>query len=61
MHGSKKLSDYFTDHKFSRLHKEQVWLLCSGDDIIWIVGERMDDRYKINKTTKNILIVEYFN
>ncbi|MDR1330841.1 MAG: tRNA lysidine(34) synthetase TilS [Tannerella sp.] len=61
MSGRKKLSDYFTDHKFSHLQKEQTWLLCSGDDIIWIVGERIDDRYKVSKTTKNTLIVVFFD
>jgi tRNA(Ile)-lysidine synthase len=60
MQGRKKLSDYFTDHKFSRIRKQQTWLLCSGGDIIWIVGERVDERYKINKTTKNILTAHFF-
>jgi tRNA(Ile)-lysidine synthase len=55
MNGSKKLSDYFSDRKYSRLDKEQAWLLCSGDNIIWIVGERIDNRFKVDKTTKCIL------
>ncbi len=58
MTGRQKLSDYFSDHKFSRLQKEQTWLLCSGNDIIWIVGERTDNRYRINSTTKQVLIVK---
>ena len=60
MKGRKKLSDYFSDRKFDRNRKEQTWLLCNGSDIIWIIGERMDDRYKINKSTKNILTVLFF-
>ena len=60
MKGRKKLSDYFSDHKFDRNQKEQTWLLCSGLNIIWIVGERLDDRYKIDKLTKNILTVYFF-
>jgi len=59
MQGRKKLSDYFTDHKHSRLDKEQTAVLCSGEDIIWIVGERTDERYKIRKTTKNAWIVNF--
>ena len=59
MKGRKKLSDYFSDHKFSKIQKEQAWLLCSGDAIIWIVGERADDRYRIKKSTKNVLIVNF--
>ncbi len=53
--GRKKLSDYFNDHKFDRNRKDRTWLLCSGSDIIWIVGERIDDRFKIEKSTKSAL------
>lgn len=60
MKGRKKLSDYFSDHKFSRMDKEQVWLLCSGENILWIVGERSDDRFRINKATKRVLVVNFF-
>lgn len=60
MKGRKKLSDYFSDRKFSRFDKESVWLLCSGDDIIWIAGERSDNRYCIDKATKSVLIVNFF-
>lgn len=61
MKGRKKLSDYFSDHKFSRIDKEQIWLLCSGENILWIVGERSDNRYCIDKTTKSVLIVNFFS
>jgi tRNA(Ile)-lysidine synthase len=61
MHGrSKKLSDYFTDKKFNPVQKAQTWLLCSGKDIIWIVGERIDERYRIDKSTKFALTVNFF-
>ncbi len=50
----KKLSDFFIDSKFSIKDKEDVWLLLSGDDIIWIVGYRTDDRYKISAKTKKV-------
>lgn len=60
MKGRKKLSDYFSDHKFSRIEKEQAWLLCSGENILWIVGERSDNRFCIDKTTKSVLIVNFF-
>lgn len=55
MKGHKKVSDYFTDRKFSLVDKSNTWLLCSGDDIVWIVGERIDDRFKITNTTIEIL------
>lgn len=55
MKGRKKLSDYFSDNKFSRMDKAEAWILCSGSDIIWIVGERADNRFRIGKTTGKIL------
>ena len=58
MKGRKKLSDYFTDCKFSLKDKEDAWLLASGDDIVWIVGERNDDRFKITENTKQIISIE---
>jgi tRNA(Ile)-lysidine synthase len=58
MNGRRKLSDYFSDLKYSRFDKEQTWLLCSGDHIIWIIGERIDNRFKVEKTTKYILTIK---
>ncbi len=55
MSGKKKLSKFFTDEKYSLLDKENIWLLCSGKDIIWIIGKRMDNRFKITDKTKIIL------
>jgi len=61
MTGRKKLSDYFSDRKLSRFEKEQVWVLCSGKEIIWILGERTDNRYKITKATKRAFIMKFFH
>ncbi|WP_185872398.1 tRNA lysidine(34) synthetase TilS [Blattabacterium cuenoti] len=56
MKGKKKLSKYYKEKKFSLLEKEQTWLLINGNgDIILIVGNRLDDRFKIRKKTKKIL------
>jgi len=60
MKGSRKLSDYFSDLKLSKIDKEKIWLLCSGDDIIWIVGERIDNRYCVTKTTQKVCIIKIF-
>jgi len=57
MKGTKKLQDYFTDEKWSRTAKENAWLLCSGSDIIWLVGHRLDDRYKIGEATEKAYLV----
>lgn len=58
MRKSKKLSDFFISEKYSLIDKQQQWLLCSGDDIIWIVGRRTDNRYRISEKTKTILKIE---
>lgn len=55
MDGKKKVGKFFKDEKFSLADKADAWLLCSGDDIVWIVGHRMDDRFKITNTTKKRL------
>ncbi len=54
MKGSQKLSDYFSNHKFSLVDKENTWILCSGNDICWIVGHRTDNRFKVEKNTKKV-------
>jgi tRNA(Ile)-lysidine synthase len=54
MGGRKKLSKYLKDEKVDVIAKEKQWLLCSGNDVIWVVGKRADDRYKITKSTKKI-------
>jgi tRNA(Ile)-lysidine synthase len=61
MHGRKKLSDFFTDLKLNTVQKNNIWLLCSQLDIVWIVGYRIDNRYKIKKNTKLALTVQLFN
>ena len=51
---SKKLQDFFCDLKLSLAEKDAVWLLCSGEDIVWVIGYRLDDRYKVTSDTKRI-------
>ncbi|MEN8124636.1 MAG: tRNA lysidine(34) synthetase TilS [Bacteroidota bacterium] len=58
MPGKKKLSKYFKDEKFSVLEKENIWLLCSLKEIIWVINYRLDNRYKITDDTKTILKFE---
>ncbi len=53
MNGKKKLSKYFKDEKYSLLDKENQWLLCSEDQIVWVIGKRADDRFTSKETTQN--------
>lgn len=54
MKGKKKLSDFFIDQKLNLYQKDDIWLLLSGDDIVWVINHRIDDRYKISDTTKSV-------
>ena len=55
MKGSKLLSDFFVDQKFTEWQKRNVWLLVSADgDILWAVGHRMDNRFKIKNDTRSV-------
>lgn len=58
MRGRKKVSDYLTDRKFSLFQKEKQWVLCCGEDIIWLVGERADNRFRIDENTRKVLTVK---
>lgn len=58
MKGKKKVSDYLTDRKFSVIRKEQQWILCCGDKIAWVIGERTDNRFRIDGNTKRVIILK---
>jgi len=59
MKGKKKISKYFKDEKMSLIEKENSWLLCDANDtIIWIVGRRADNRFKVEAKTKRILNIK---
>jgi tRNA(Ile)-lysidine synthase len=58
MRRRKKLSDFFIDQKFSIEEKERTWLLCSGNDIAWIIGHRIDHRFRVTPETTEVLFIE---
>lgn len=55
---SKKVSKLFKDDKLSLIEKENTWILCSNDQIVWIIGIRADNRFRTADKTKNILKIE---
>ena|SRR6218665_4027573 len=58
MKGSKKLSKYFKDEKYSLIDKSEIWLLCSQDEIVWVIGKRQDDRFKVTAQTTKIVQIQ---
>ena len=57
MKGKKKLSDFFIDNKVDVITKNQTKILTQNDKIIWVVGFRIDDNFKITETTQNVLLI----
>lgn len=55
MTGRKKVSDFLIDAKVSLPEKQRQFVLLSGDDIVWLVGRRIDDRYRLTAATENVL------
>jgi tRNA(Ile)-lysidine synthase len=55
----KLLSDFFIDSKYSIPQKERMWLLCSGEEIAWVIGARTDNRFRITAETKKVLRVVF--
>lgn len=56
---SKKLSDFFINSKISLYQKEEIRLLLSAEKIVWVIGMRIDNRFRITDETQNILEISY--
>lgn len=60
MQNSKLLSDFFTDNKLSHNQKKALRLLCNKNgDIVWIIGMRIDHRYRITGSSRNIMLISF--
>lgn len=57
MRGTKLLSDYYSDIKLSCLAKLQQWLLCHGDEVVWAVGMRGSERYRIDEGVEEVICI----
>lgn len=61
MQGKKKVSKYFKDEKFTLFQKQDAWILESNNKIVWIIGHRADERFKVENTTQTIIQITYNN
>jgi tRNA(Ile)-lysidine synthase len=59
MQGMKKISDYLIDIKVSLPDKERTWLLTSDGKIAWVIGQRIDDRFKVGPETRQVLVIKF--
>lgn len=59
MNQNKKLSDYFVDNKIPVPEKQQTWIMASGKKIMWIMGHRIDHRFRITEKTTRVLILRF--
>ncbi|MBE0647628.1 MAG: tRNA lysidine(34) synthetase TilS [Bacteroidales bacterium] len=59
MNKRKKLSDFFIDEKIPIPDKESCWLLCSAGQIVWVIGHRIDHRFRVTNHTNELLVVDY--
>lgn len=55
MKGSKKISDLLIDLKIPMAVKEQVCVVTSNDQIVWVVGHRIDERFKVDEATEMVM------
>ena len=59
MYGTKKLSDLFKDAKNNRFAKQKTWILCCKEQIVWVVGLRSDQRFRVDFDTKQFFKIKY--
>lgn len=58
---AKKIQDILVDKKVPLIEKQDQWILCSDQEIIWLVNQCVSESVKINSKTKKILIIENLN
>ena len=59
MIGSKKLKSFFIDEKIPKEERDKTPLILEGENIIWVVGHRISEDYKVTSNTSRVLVLEY--
>ncbi|MEW9081739.1 tRNA lysidine(34) synthetase TilS [Caldanaerobacter subterraneus] len=59
MRGTKKLKEFFIDEKIPREERDYIPLVAIGKEIVWVVGYRMSEKFKVDKNTSKVLVIEY--
>lgn len=59
MNQIKKLSDFFVDEKVPVPLKERTWILATGKKVVWIMGYRIDNRFRISEKTQRVLLLRF--
>jgi len=55
MKGTQKIKDFFIDHKIAKFTRSRIPLVLSGENVCWIAGWRVDERFKLDDTTSTVL------
>ncbi len=59
MSGTKTIKDLFIDEKIPRDEREEVMMVCLGAKVLWIIGSKINEDFKVTKDTKQVLMLEY--
>ena len=57
--GTRKLKEYFIDCKVPREQRNMIPLICMGNEIVWVIGDKISDKFKVTENTKSILKIKY--
>ena len=59
MTGRKNVSDFLTDTKVRQDQKDEIFVVCSGNEIVWLIGKRSDNRFRITEKTRKVLKLKF--
>jgi len=57
--GTKKLKEYMIDKKIPKEQRNRIPLICVDNEVVWIIGDKISDKFKVTENTKNVLKIEF--